>query len=365
MLDTVIIDDELHALERVKELIIETDELNLVSAYIDYTDFLTEIKENKINFDLIFLDIEMPGSNGLELAQRILEINKRIDIVFVTAYSSYAVEAFELNAIDYLLKPITQDRFQKTISRLFSKKKISHSSDNTDFKLEISTLGEFKLFQQGEEINLNWRTEKSKELFLYLLHHKGEFVRSSKIMETLWPNRDPKKTATLLYSTVYSIRKMINHLGTKDIILSKRGYYKLNLEEIKWDLYEFEKLVAKIKLDLESNIEKVIKLTQLYKGKYLVNHFYIWVYGLQVQLEKDLKAILLRGADYYIEEKDYQLAIQLLEKVIKEDFFTKDAHQKLNLIYKKLGKKVTARRHYQKFKRRWEEEFGFELEINF
>ena len=360
MLDTVAVDDELHALARIKEFIVENDELNLVGGYIDSDEFLAGIREQKISPQLVFLDIEMPGSNGLELAQKILEINEGIDIVFVTAYSSYAVEAFELNALDYLLKPITQERFQKTISRLTVRERLSKSKDS---KLEISTFGHFKLLQQGKEIEPNWATEKSKELFLYLLHHRGNFVRSSQIMETLWPNRDPDKVATLLYSTVYSTRKVINKLGFEGIILSKRGYYKLNLEEIKWDLFEFENLVSKIKSDLESNIELVTRITELYQGQYLANHGYRWLYGLQTDLEKTFKSILLQSADYYTRKKSYQMAIMLLEKIVKVDFFTKDAHQKLINIYKEIGEKLSARDLYQNCKKRWKKEFGFEPDI--
>ncbi|MCK8824045.1 LytR/AlgR family response regulator transcription factor [Fuchsiella alkaliacetigena] len=121
MLNIVVVDDELHSSARIKEFISQVEELNLVGTYSNYDNCLSEIKENKISADVVFLDIEILGYSGLELAERILEVNEEIDIVFVTAYDSYAVEAFELNALDYLLKPLTKKRFQKTISRLLAR----------------------------------------------------------------------------------------------------------------------------------------------------------------------------------------------------------------------------------------------------
>ena len=120
MLKTVVVDDELPSLERIKGFINKARELELVADYRDAATCLQEIKENKVDPDVIFLDIEILGHQGLELAERILRINQQVDIVFVTAYDSYAVEAFELNALDYLLKPVNEERFQKTIFRLLS-----------------------------------------------------------------------------------------------------------------------------------------------------------------------------------------------------------------------------------------------------
>ncbi|MCL4515556.1 MAG: LytTR family DNA-binding domain-containing protein [Firmicutes bacterium] len=70
-------------------------------------------------YDLLFLDIEMPGLNGLELARELLASAKSPFIVFVTAYQDYAVQAFEVNAIDYLLKPFDEKRLAQTLKKVF------------------------------------------------------------------------------------------------------------------------------------------------------------------------------------------------------------------------------------------------------
>ena len=77
-------------------------------------------KISSFNPDLIFLDIQMPGMNGFEVIEHI-GIEKTPCIVFVTAYDQYALDAFEVNAIDYLLKPFDKTRFQKSLSKALEK----------------------------------------------------------------------------------------------------------------------------------------------------------------------------------------------------------------------------------------------------
>ena len=94
---------------------------------------------NQKNPDIVFLDIKMPVISGLEVAQN---VSKNQKIVFVTAYDQYAVKAFENEAIDYLLKPITEERLIKTISRLKRTTSFDSISSNFDDKIEklIKTL---------------------------------------------------------------------------------------------------------------------------------------------------------------------------------------------------------------------------------
>jgi two-component SAPR family response regulator len=80
-----------------------------------------KIKKEKV--DMIFLDIEMPKMKGIEAAEKILEIDRNIQIVFVTAYNDYAIDAFEMEVIDYVMKPITKRRIDKSVERVVKRYK--------------------------------------------------------------------------------------------------------------------------------------------------------------------------------------------------------------------------------------------------
>src|SRR5215207_10144565 len=110
---TIIADDEPYALDILENYISKVEILNLVARCTDGFQVYNQLHKHSI--DVIFLDIEMPQLSGLELFRSLTDPPK---IIFTTAYKEHAIEAFELNAIDYLLKPFSFERFLKAIDRL-------------------------------------------------------------------------------------------------------------------------------------------------------------------------------------------------------------------------------------------------------
>lgn len=109
----LLVDDEPAARSRLRQMLREEPDFEIVGESASGRQALTSIRE--LRPDLVFLDIQMPGLNGLEVC-RALEPDELPRIVFVTAYDRYALQAFEVHAIDYLLKPFDQDRFRKTLA---------------------------------------------------------------------------------------------------------------------------------------------------------------------------------------------------------------------------------------------------------
>lgn len=108
----VIIDDEPLAVELLKDFVSKVDSLELVNTFNNAIDAISII--NQTNIDLIFLDIEMPHFSGIDFLNA---IEKKPLVIFTTAYSDYAVEGFNLGAVDYLVKPIPFHRFLKSVVR--------------------------------------------------------------------------------------------------------------------------------------------------------------------------------------------------------------------------------------------------------
>lgn len=131
MIKCVVIDDEPLALEVVKKYIYKTPELHLVSVFSDPIVALDFLKKNPT--DLLFLDIQMPGINGIQLYQ---QLAPKPMVIFTTAYIEFAVDGFNLDAIDYLLKPFDLERFQRSITKAISRFKIA-SNESKAFKKEF------------------------------------------------------------------------------------------------------------------------------------------------------------------------------------------------------------------------------------
>jgi DNA-binding LytR/AlgR family response regulator len=113
MVRCIIVDDESGAIEILSRYVKQTPELELVRSFRDSIEALTFMASNEV--DLVLLDIDMPNLDGMQLSQLIR--NKDIQVIFCTAYSEYAVESYEKEAIDYLLKPIAYERFLKAIKK--------------------------------------------------------------------------------------------------------------------------------------------------------------------------------------------------------------------------------------------------------
>lgn len=115
MKKVIIVDDEAPARTLIRQYLGEYPDLIIVGECNNGVDALRLIKEFRP--DLVFMDVQMPGMTGFEVLERLDEVPL---IIFSTAYDQYALEAFEINAVDYLLKPYTRERFAKAIGRIES-----------------------------------------------------------------------------------------------------------------------------------------------------------------------------------------------------------------------------------------------------
>lgn len=114
----IIVDDEFPAREELKYFISKDTNMELLKEFESSMDAFNYLQENSTEVDILFLDIDMSEINGLNLARIIQKINPNLKIVFVTAYPNYAVDAFEIRALDYLLKPYSEQRIEKLLDRL-------------------------------------------------------------------------------------------------------------------------------------------------------------------------------------------------------------------------------------------------------
>lgn len=113
-MNAVIVDDERLAREELRALLEATDDIRIVGEAGNATEALALLE--RVSADVLFLDIEMPGRNGFDLLAALPQTPR--DVVFVTAYDEFALRAFSVNAVDYLLKPVNPLRLAETVARL-------------------------------------------------------------------------------------------------------------------------------------------------------------------------------------------------------------------------------------------------------
>ena len=136
MIKIILVDDEQPALDELEFLLQSYSQLNILAKFSQPKKALEYILLNDI--DAVFLDISMPELDGFTMAEAISRLRKPPYIIFATAYDDYAIKAFEVNAIDYLLKPITDDRLTTTVTRL--KDLMNSSFENKTQKFQEEAL---------------------------------------------------------------------------------------------------------------------------------------------------------------------------------------------------------------------------------
>jgi len=139
MLKVILVDDEEPVLDELSYILGKLDRVEILGCYTNPVEALEHIRRSEAN--LVFLDIKMPQISGLCVAQEIIAFEKNIGIIFVTAHDEYAVKAFEINAIDYVMKPVSIERLNGCIDRVLNRKGFG-GSVNSEALEKIQNFGE-------------------------------------------------------------------------------------------------------------------------------------------------------------------------------------------------------------------------------
>jgi len=364
----ILIDDEQLALDVLEIQLQKFVDIEVVKTFTDPSQAMTELKHLSVN--VVFLDIEMPGYFGLQLAEDLLRENDRLEIVFITAYHQYAIEAFELNAIDYLLKPVNYQRLQVSIKRLRKRVKVisNQTMDSTreDLPKEHNINGfvgfyaqcmaKFQLFTPGKQ-SIKWRTKKVRELFLYLGQNYPNPVSRMTIIDDLWPDYEKEKAITLLHTTIYQLRKLIRSYNCNDplTIINESYVFKYQLAS---DIRELQELFL---LDDVDN-QLVKRALDLYQGDYLEHEGHRWSYQFQDKIRREMiryleKFVLL----YRTYENPPTLMEDCLEKMLQIDPYNEQFMCMLIDYYRKNRQVKQMVDKYRAFHKRVNDELGVDL----
>lgn len=205
----IAIDDEPLALQLIKAYIQKTPALQLIQVFEDALSAAGSLRENQV--DLLFIDIQMPDITGLDLVR---SLQSPPMIIFTTAYRKFAVEGFELSAVDYLLKPISFDRFTKAVNKALEFYNYKHAPEQEEAFLYVYS--EYKLIK----ININ-EIEYIESLEDYIKIHMTHFkpvltlMPLKKVLEKL-PH---EKFERVHRSYIVALNK-IKSVGNKKLSLS-------------------------------------------------------------------------------------------------------------------------------------------------
>jgi two-component SAPR family response regulator len=353
LLKALVVDDEMLSAERLQKLLLEKEVIDAVDIFTDPYEALENFK--KLQPQIVFLDIEMPEINGMELAEKLMEIDSNIKIVFVTAYNQYAIDAFELNALDYLLKPVSRERLEKTISRLIPNLQCTKEQS----KVYIKCFGDFGVYSSSREKIIKFRTNKAEELLALLVVFQGKPISSAFIIEALWKNFDVDKAQVNLHTSIYYLRKALKSVEIDDFIKTLRGCYYIDAEKITCDVYDFEEKIKEID-KYKNSTDKLMSILEIYSGSFLDGKDYVWAEEKRNFYELKFLEMLTRLSEMLLKNGEYSRCIDILNIAIKINPLSEELSEMIISTYLLMKDRTNAVKYYNNYKKLLNDDLGIE-----
>ncbi|MDY2959709.1 MAG: response regulator [Hornefia sp.] len=259
----IVLDDEIIAANYLAELIKENDEGAAVTVLNNPVKALEIAFKEK--FDVCFIDIQMPGLNGIEFADKLKSVYPKTNFIFVTGYSEYMRNAFELDASGYIMKPANSKQVKHAIENLRYTKDIPKVKSH---KIKVICFGNFDVLIDDEPVKFKF--DKTKELMAFLVHKKGARCTNKEVMATLWEDEGHSSYYRMLKK---DLQDTLGNLKCGEIIYSERGSIGLtHLECIDCDYFKW--------------IENRKEGRKLYHGEYMAQYSWAEEINALIELEK-------------------------------------------------------------------------------
>lgn len=227
------LDDERNALEMMMQTLQEVAPDMDVHGFRDPEEAIAWAESNA-PVDVAFLDIQMRGITGLAVAKHLKKSCPKINLVFTTGYSEYAVDACNMQSSGYLLKPVSADKVRQALDNLLYPVEESHPHTY------VRTFGSFEVFVNDEIVHFS--RSKAKEMLAYLVDRRGSSVSRKDIFAVLFGDEayDHGKQAYLT-NIVRDLQNSLSAAGIEKMLVRKYNTYAVNPKTFTCDLYEYDK----------------------------------------------------------------------------------------------------------------------------
>jgi len=237
----LIVDDEEIILEGMADTLKNVQKDAVIYTASDPMEAIEQMGKHKI--DVVFSDVDMPGMNGLKLANQLNVINPDADIVFATGYAHYSLDAWKTVAKAFILKPVSEDDLRTVLDRIMeNRKKISSSSreekTNQELPLKAVCFGNFEIFYEDKPVH--FARKKSKEMVAYLIDRKGATIHTGEIRSALWEEEaDTEEKKGYIRVLANDIRKSFEDIGVSDFLKNDMDCYSVDISQLSCDYLKF------------------------------------------------------------------------------------------------------------------------------
>ncbi|MBO9606150.1 MAG: response regulator [Paenibacillaceae bacterium] len=347
-MNVLLIDDEPAMLTVLSQLLSRIEGVVIVGMVRSRAEAVAFAAEHVV--DLAFIDIKIAEDNGLTVALELRKMNADLDIVFVTSHKEYALDAFDVYPLDYIVKPISRKRLEETVARAVRGRTEKTGSGNVDIsqRLSVAGLGGLQISsEQGS--SLKWISRKSQELFAYLLLCRGNRAAKVRILEDLFQDREGKNSELYLNTALYQLRRTLSTHGMKAILASDREHYQMSLEQIKVDFIEFEERSSGFLAIDENNEEAAIAVEKLYTGDLFEDKPYGWALAERERLSDMYEAFAKRLVKWLLENNQIRQAVQISKRLVRRNELDEEANMLLMQGFATLKDRPALQLQYKQY----------------
>ncbi|MCR5201689.1 MAG: response regulator [Lachnospiraceae bacterium] len=255
----LVVDDRKSVLENMIHHTKSIESIDECDTTLSAPDAIEMLKEKQ--YDVAFLDIEMPIMNGITLAKKLKDIYPKINIVFITGHKEYAIDSYRVGASDFLVKPISKkailaslDNLRNPIEPVALKKK----------PLEARCFGKFSLFADGTPIA--YRYSKTEELVAYLIYMNGTPVTMGELLGIIWEDAPVSNNMkAYLRKLISELKSILKTHDAEKALIKTRNEISVSPEFFDCDYFEF----------LKGNPKFVNK----YQGEFMIQYSWAEYWG--------------------------------------------------------------------------------------
>ncbi len=353
----LVVDDEPAMLLAMKRLLSKAEGVKLAGSFRNAAEALEFVRDNPV--DLAFLDIKIGGDDGLELARSLRSRCADADIVFTTSHAEFAMPAYDVYPLDYMVKPISGTRLEQTIARAVGRRRASlgEAGGSAPQRLTVRGMGGFEVFgrQAGE---VKWISRRSAELFAYLLVHRGRNVTRARILEDMFPDMPLKNAEVYLNTAAYQLRKALSQHGYKDSILSTPEQYRVDLSQMDVDFIQFEQGVEELSAFKPGEEEAAIALEKRFAGELFEDKSYMWATAERSRLMLVYDSFAKLLANRLLVRKQYREAARIARRLVSHNEFDEESNLLLLTVLGSMGDRQSLHSSYERYSQALLQELG-------
>ena len=351
MLRAVLVDDERPALDELAYLL-KKNSVAVIGSFQNTVGVLEFIAQKEP--DLVFLDIELREMSGIDFGVNLQNRIENTAIIFVTAYSEYALEAFRAYPQDYITKPIDEERLQRTLRHLQETKVCRRAGGYKD-KLYIRCFGKFEITCGNNKVK--FPTKKTRELLAYLLCNEGTIIYRNDLARILFGNEDEGRNANNLRVTLFRVKNALREAGISQEQFLVREDFTLEIADGVCDILDFMRFVSNNPGINSGNIIQAEKIAGMVNGELFIEIDAIWITEKLERIMVLAEELFINMSVYYLSGGNPERAETVLLHLLALEPLSVQGYHRLLDLYMQTRDTLKYRSCFERYRKVAEKEY--------